>query len=119
MLIHSKCGSCVYIDLSKFYKIIANYGIDENNLTIGVGEIVPATERGGMKKTDFFCISCKETISTSELKEFCCQCGEIQELNHLYYCKQTGGIYCESCLKKLGLSGVPFSAIADRIQITK
>lgn len=110
MFIHSSCGSTLYADLTKKFRILVSIGIGSRTLKTGMGSIIPIQNNGSAIDTPFYCTICSKDVPIEEVSFTCTHCGKPFSINLLERLKLDGRlsstIVCKFCKESLTRSGV-------------
>ena len=98
MIFHTDCKSNVYIDTSEGVKILSCLGLTGSGVSSGLFELVVVSKKIPLK---FFCLECNRQVENTDIVILCGVCGEFIPLHESWLSIKSGGLYCETDIKKL------------------
>ena len=101
MLGHSKCGYRVKAVLNESIAILGDIEIGTNG--VQVNGISFYNIGNGSKTVNYYCERCKKEVPAEDVVFNCYRCGNNYPLDTVNIPEESGGNYCETCAKKLGI----------------
>jgi len=107
---HSNCGGSVYLNLSNLILFISSFTPGKQYVRIGMGDLTFKESEKTTFPAKFFCSKCESgEISSGSLYSYCSNCGKNFKVSELEKVTETGGIYCNSCVKTISASDPIFA----------
>ncbi len=97
--IHKVCGNQVLLNLTPNIRLTTGISISNNGLKIGMGDLEVINEDFS---GEFICIRCGK-VELVDIQCFCSNCGHFFDLKNMYKLKNSGGVYCGTCVDELNL----------------